>query len=123
VRSQQPFSRAERVADMIQREVGEMLLRGEVKDPRIGFVTVTHVALSADLRCAKVYVSVLGSEQAKHETLVGLNSAVGFIQRELGRRIKLRYTPEVRILHDESFEQAARINALLKGAGGGGEEA
>ncbi|MDP8254275.1 MAG: 30S ribosome-binding factor RbfA [Candidatus Alcyoniella australis] len=113
--SEPPYSRAQRVGDQIQREIGDLLLRGEIKDPRIGrgFATVTRVSLTKDLRIAKVYVSVIGSEQACVDTIKGLQSAAGYIQREMGRRLRLKYTPEIRILHDDSFAKAAQINKLL----------
>ncbi len=110
------FKRAERVADLIKREISEMLIRG-IKDPRIGLVTVTRVSLSDDLRVAKVYFSVLGEEEDRQRNLRGLNSAKGFIKREMGKRIHLRYMPEIIFKFDPSLEYADHINRLMKEIG------
>lgn len=110
------FKRAERVADLIKREISEMLIRG-IKDPRIGLVTITRVSLSDDLRVAKVYFSVLGEEEDRQRNLRGLNSAKGFIKREMGKRIHLRYMPEIIFKFDPSLEYADHINRLIKEIG------
>ncbi len=106
------YKRSDRVADLIQRELSE-LLRREVKDPRIGFVTVMRVILSPDLRHAKVYVSVLGEEAEKERALRGLESGTGFLRGQLGRRLRLKVIPELRFLLDESVAHSDRINRLL----------
>ena len=111
------YSRTDRIADAIQREVG-MFLITEIKDPRIGFVTVLRVQVSADLRHAKIHVSVLGDEARKTEAMRGLVAASGFVQRMLADRLDIRYTPKISFLLDESMEHAAKINALLKGLEG-----
>jgi len=110
------FKRAERVADLIKREISEMLIRG-IKDPRIGLVTITRVSLSDDLKVAKVYFSVLGEEEDRQRNLRGLNSAKGFIKREMGKRIHLRYMPEIIFKFDPSLEYADHINRLIKEIG------
>ena len=89
-----------------------MILR-ELKDPRIGFVTVTQVELTGDLREAKIYVSIMGSEQQIKDCWQGLQSALGFIRREIGRRIRLRYTPEISFALDKSLDYSAHIQELL----------
>jgi ribosome-binding factor A len=105
--------RAQRLRELIKKEVSDLIQRG-IKDPRIGFVTVTDVEVSADLRNVKIFVSVYGDEQEKMRTLEGLNSAKGFIRSELGQRISLRFTPEIYFKFDESIERSARIMELLK---------
>ncbi|ADG82235.1 ribosome-binding factor A [Thermincola ferriacetica] len=104
--------RASRVAEAIKKEVTQML-GGEIKDPRIGFVTVTGVEVCPDLRHARIYISVYGSDEEKAQTLQALNKAKGFVRSELGKRIRLRYTPEVEFRFDESIERGARIMELL----------
>jgi ribosome-binding factor A len=104
--------RPEKVEEFIKEELSE-ILRREVRDPRIGFVSITDVEVSADLRHARVFVSVLGDEEAKTATMDGLRSAVGYIRRELGGRLQLRHTPEIVFKLDESIERGARVNKLL----------
>ena len=104
--------RSEKVEQVIQEELSQILQR-EVRDPRIGFVSVTDVEVSVDLRYARVFVSVLGDEEAKAATMDGLRSALGYIRRELGSRLQMRYTPEITFRLDESIERGARVNKLL----------
>lgn len=104
--------RASRVAEAIKKEVTQML-GNELKDPRIGFVTVTGVDVCPDLRHARIFVSVYGKDEEKVQTLQALNKAKGFVRSELGKRIRLRYTPEVEFRFDESIERGARIMELL----------
>ena len=88
--SEQAYKRADRVAHLIQQEVGSVLDQG-LRDPRIGFVTVTGVHLSNDLRSARIHVSIYGSEAEREASLAGLQAAAGYVKRELGKRIKLRF--------------------------------
>jgi ribosome-binding factor A len=104
--------RSDKVADLIRKEVSDMLM-SSVKDPRIGFVTVTRVAVSDDCRQAKVYFSVLGTAEEQQSTIQGLASATGFIRKELGRRISLRYTPEILFQFDPSIEYAIHIEEVF----------
>lgn len=106
--------RAERVAELIKQEISKLLQKG-LKDPRIGFVTVTGVEVSKDLRSSKVYFSVLGDEQAKAESMAGLNAANGFIRRELGKFLHLSHTPEIVFKFDNSIEYGAHINQIIHG--------
>lgn len=106
-------SRQERVAAAIQHEVGGMLTRG-LKDPRIGFVTITGAKVSPDLREAWVYYAVHGEARARQDTAVGLDAAKGFIRRELGKALRLRVTPELHFVFDESIDRGERIEQLLK---------
>lgn len=105
--------RSEKVADLIQKEVSQMLVK-TVKDPRIGFVTITKVMVTEDYRLAKVYFSVAGSSEERESSMKGLNSAKGYIRKELGRRINLRYTPEIMFKFDASIEYAIHIGEVLQ---------
>ena len=107
------FKRAQRVGDLIKREISQMLIRG-IKDPRIGLVTITRVSLTDDLRLAKVYFSVIGGEDDRQRNLEGLNSARGFIRREVGRRIHLRHVPEIVFNYDPSLDYADHIDRLMR---------
>ncbi len=106
------ISRATRVADQIRMEVAEILSK-KIKDPRIQFITVTDVTMTADLKIARVYVTALDQNQFDQLTGPGLRSATGFIRTELGRRLKLRYTPELEFFRDTSAEYGNRIEKLL----------
>ncbi|MGB7590426.1 MAG: 30S ribosome-binding factor RbfA [Terriglobia bacterium] len=108
-----PGHRAERLADRIRAEVAEMISTA-VKDPRIGFATVTGVDMSGDLHHARVSVSVLGSADARQKSLEGLTSAAGFIRHELGHRLRLRRTPEVAFVLDHAAEENERLEMLLQ---------
>ena len=100
--------RVERVTEFIRREASEIIQR-QLKDPRIGFVTITRVEMTPDLRQAKIYVSVYGDGQEKEKSIKGLKSARGFIQGEIGRRARLRHTPEIFFRLDESLEKGAQV--------------
>jgi ribosome-binding factor A len=115
------FKRAEKVGDQIREVVSEILLR-ELKDPRIGFVTITKVAVSDDLRQARVYYSVFGGEQEKEASYEGLESATGYIKREIGRRMRLKYMPEITFFFDDSLEYGERIEELLQSVKAPAEE-
>lgn len=106
--------RISRVAELIKREVSQMLLHG-IKDDRVGagMVSVTDVDLSGDLQHAKIFVSIYGSDEAKQETMAGLKSATGYVRSELGQRVRLRRTPEVIFQEDTSIERGTRVLSLL----------
>jgi len=106
--------RVSRVAELIKREVSQMLLSG-IKDDRVGsgMVSVTDVDVSGDLQHAKIYVSIYGSDEAKEETMAGLKSATGYVRSELGARVRLRRTPEVIFLEDRSIERGNKVLSLL----------
>lgn len=106
-------NRIERISNLIKKEVAEMLTR-EVKDPRIGMATITGVKVSKDLRNAHIYYSVLGSEKEVKDSAIGLKQATKFIQRELGRRIRIRYTPIIDFQFDHSLEYGSHIEKILK---------
>jgi ribosome-binding factor A len=104
--------RSNRVGGAIKEEISRLLLR-EIKDPRIGFVTITRVKVSKDLRFVKVYFSVLGDQSVRADSLTGLNSAKGFVRRELGRRLRLRYVPDIVFSFDSSLEHMSRLAELI----------
>lgn len=105
--------RPEKVREFIKEQVSDIILH-HLKDPRIGFVSVTDVEVSVDLRHAKVFVSVLGDVQAKTDTMAGLESAQGYVRSELGRRLQMRFTPEILFRIDESIERGTRIVTLIR---------
>lgn len=104
--------RANRVGEQMKKELGDIIGR-KIKDPRIGFVTVTDVEVTGDLQQAKVFISVLGDEEQRENTLKGLAKAKGFIRTEIGNRIRLRKTPEIIFEWDESIDYGNRIDTLL----------
>jgi ribosome-binding factor A len=113
-----PSHRPERVGEMIRQTVAEFLT-GNVRDPRIGFVTVTTVEVSGDLAHARVRVSVMGSDEEKAKSLEGLASAARFLRARLARELPLRTSPELRFELDRGVEHALRIDRLLKDLKGG----
>jgi len=105
--------RSERIAEAIRKEVSE-LIQKEMKDPRIGFITITRVLVTDDLRFADIYYSILGSEEDRKRTLEGLRSAAGFLRKEIGQRLRLRFTPELRFNFDRSIAYSAHIAEVLE---------
>jgi ribosome-binding factor A len=104
--------RQRQVAELLHQELS-LLIQQRARDPRMGFVTVTEVEVSADLKVAHVYVSVLGSEEDAQQSLASLNHAAGFFRRELGASVSLRYLPELDFRLDSSLEQGMHIDQLL----------
>ena len=104
--------RIEKLQELIKQEMSKMLLT-DLKDPRIGFVTVTDVEMTGDLREAKIYVSIMGGTEQVKSSLEGLGSALGFIRREIGQRIRLRFTPEISFALDTSLDYGDHIQKLL----------
>lgn len=107
--------RAERVGEAVREVIADMLVR-EIKDPRIGMVTLTTVELTDDLKHAKVFFSCVGDAAARERSLHGLRSAAGFIRAQVTRRLKLRYAPEIIFQFDPSLEAADRLATLLRNA-------
>lgn|SRR5690606_25973708 len=105
--------RVGRVGEQIKKELSQ-IIQQELKDPRIGFITVTGVEVTNDLSQAKVFLSVLGSDEQKENTLSALARGKGFLRSELGRRVQLRHTPELIFKFDSSIEYGSRIEALLE---------
>ena len=110
------YKRSDKVAEAIHKLVSELLVRG-LKDPRVGFVTVTDVKVTDDMRQATVYFSVVGNEAQRKDTEAGLNSARGFIRKELARGLNMRFTPEIRFKYDTSVEYGSHIDTILKEIG------
>lgn len=106
--------RIERVAELIKREVSQLLLSG-IKDDRVGvgMASVTDVQVAGDLQHAKVFVSVYGDDEARASTMAGLKSATGFVRSEIGQRIRLRRTPEIVFVEDRSIERGTQVLSLL----------
>lgn len=107
-----PGRRPERLAEQIKEELS-LIIGGEVEDPRLGYVTVTGAKLTADLRTARVYVSVLGTEEEVKGSLAALKHASGFIRHQLGAVLQIRHTPELHFVYDDADMRAARIEELL----------
>lgn len=107
-----PYKRSQRVSDLLRQEISEIVL-GRIKDPRLGFITITEVELSDDLKTAHVFVSVLKKSEV-HKTLKILNAAAGFIRREAARAVKLRQIPNMVFAEDKSIEYGMKIDNLLK---------
>jgi ribosome-binding factor A len=106
-------SRAQRVAGLIQELVSNLLHR-DISDPRLQMVTITQVRVTKDLRIARIYFASAGGKGSAEETAQGFESAAGFIKRRLGPVLGLRYVPELEFYYDESFDQGARVDQLLK---------
>ena len=104
--------RPTRVGELLQAEIADLLLR-QLKDPRLSMATISRVDVSPDLREARIYVSRVGSEDEQKETMAGFDRAVGFIRGQLGRRLKLRYTPTLTFLLDTAIADGVRISRLL----------
>ncbi|SNB45657.1 ribosome-binding factor A [Geobacter sp. DSM 9736] len=107
------FKRAEKVSEAIHETVSQLLIKG-LKDPRIGFVTITGVKVTDDLHLATIYFTVVGSDEEKKGTEAGLNSARGFIRKELGKSLHMRYVPDLIFKYDSSLDYGNRIDTLLR---------
>ena len=106
------FKRADRVADLIKKELSEILVK-QVHDPRIGIITITGVKVSDDLRSARIFFVELGKNQCSDDVKRGLQKAGGFLRRELGQKLRLRYVPELFFTYDPSFAYGERIEELI----------
>lgn len=102
-----------RIGEQIKKEISQ-LIQYELKDPRIGFVTITGVDVSGDLSIAKIYISIMGSDDELKNTLLGLEKAKGFLRSEVGKRVRLRHTPELVFKIDESIAYGNKIEKLLQ---------
>lgn len=109
------YPRTRRVSEQVQRELAG-LVHEEIKDPRLGMVSVSGVEVSTDLAHAKVFISVLGDDAAVTASIQVLNNAAGFLRRKLGARMRLRTVPRLRFLHDRSLAEGARMDALINSA-------
>lgn len=106
------YSRSQRVVEQIRRELAE-LIRMEVKDPRVGFITLTDVEITPDYAHAKVFFTSMTGQDSVPEILKGLNRASGFLRRELGRRIRIHTIPELHFHYDKSVEEGSRLSQLI----------
>jgi ribosome-binding factor A len=107
------FKRTDRLNEQLRQEIS-LLVRDEVRDPRVGMVTITAVATSPELDHAKVFITMLGGDEEKREAVAGLQSAAPFIRSQLGRRLHIRRIPELHFQVDRVLEEAGRIEALLR---------
>lgn len=105
--------RARKIQEFIKQEVSNIILR-ELKDPRLGFVTVTDAQITGDLREATVYISLFGSAEAKKDTLKALASANGYIRSEVGKRLGIRYSPTIEFKEDTSLDYGMKIDKILR---------
>ena len=108
------FKRSDRIQELILEEISK-LVQSELKDPRIGFTTITRVEVSNNLRNAKVFVSVMGSEKEKTDTLEALKSAKGFIRNTLGKNLYLKFLPELDFRQDDNADHVEKISKILHG--------
>ena len=109
------FSRRDRISEQIRRELAE-LIRTELKDPRVGMISITGVEVSADYAHAKVFFSSMSGREHLDSVLAGLQKAAGFLRRELGRRITIHSTPQLHFVFDESLERGADLSKLIQQA-------
>ena len=109
------FSRRDRISEQIRRELAE-LIRTELKDPRVGMISITGVEVSADYAHAKVFFSSMSGREYLDSVLAGLQKAAGFLRRELGRRITIHSTPQLHFVFDESLERGADLSKLIQQA-------
>ena len=107
-----PFNRSDRVAGQIRKMLSQILQK-QIKDPRLEPVMITSVKVSRDLRLARIYFTVSGEEQNRHEAYEGLKNARGFVKRTLARQLGLKYMPDLKFFYDESFDYGERIDKLL----------
>ena len=108
------YKRSDRVADLIRGEVASMIAMGELKDPRIGFITITKVHMSAVMKRAHVFFSMIEEGEVREQSVEGLNSARGYVRRALAKRLDLKNIPEVLFEFDDTLEYSSRINQVIK---------
>lgn len=106
------FKRSQRIQELLHEEISKLLMRG-LKDPRIGFATITDVELTDNLSHAKVFVSVMGTEEEKKNSIIGLKSATGFIRSWLGKNLSLRYIPVLEFIRDDTADRVDKISKIL----------
>lgn len=116
-----PYSRAERISGKIQYAITELLSK-KMQDPRIEMVTISGVQLSSDLRVADVYIAVFGDKKRIKDALNGFKKSKGFIKKSIAPKLGLKYMPELRFVHDDTFDKAAKMDALIKSASTGSSD-
>ena len=109
------FKRSQRISDQIVKEVSEMIVRGEIKDPRISAVFITGVKITENLSMAEIYFTVLGGESEKSDALEGLEHAKGFIRSKLAKRLRMRKVPDIKFSFDSALEKGYRVDEILRG--------
>ena len=105
--------RAIRVAQVVKAEIADLLTKG-MKDPRVGFVSIMEVRMSPDLRYANVYVSMYGTDKEMRDSMVGLKNSAGWVRKQLGKKLRLRLTPEVRFFKDTTLEEVFHLEEVFK---------
>lgn len=110
-----PYARAERVSTKIQAAITDLLSK-KMQDPRVEMATISAVKMSPDLRVADVYITVFGDKKRIRETLNGFKKSKGFIKKRIAPKLGLKYMPDLRFVHDKSFDRAARLDALIEAA-------
>jgi len=108
------YKRSQRVQELLLEEISKLIQHG-LKDPRIGFVTVTRIELSDNLKNAKVHVSIMGSEEEKEKSIEGLNSAKGYLRSSLGKNLYLKHIPELHFKLDEAADHVEKITKIISG--------
>ena len=116
-----PYLRAERISGKIQHAITE-LLNKKMQDPRIEMATVSGIKMTPDLRVAHVYVTVFGDKKRISEVMEGFKSSKGFIKKSIAPKLGLKYMPDLKFVHDDSFDKAARMDELIKDASSGKSE-
>lgn len=111
----------DRVSDLIMQEIANLILKGDLKDPRIGFVTITEVHLSKDLKRAKVFFSQIGTDEEIKKSAEGLNSGAGFVKRHLRKHLTMKRIPDVTFLYDSSIAYSSKMNKAISEAVGSDE--
>jgi ribosome-binding factor A len=106
--------RPDRVGDQIRQEISEMLTRGDIHDPGIGFITLTRVTVTSDLQLARIFYTSLGDEKARKETSKALDRATPYMRRQVGGRLRLRRVPEFEFRFDHSIEHQDRIEQIIR---------
>lgn len=109
-----PYRRADRVGPLIQQEIARMLERGDIHDPRLKKITITKIVMTDDLKLAKIYFSLIGTDKEVNEAEKGLLSAKGMIRKLIAENVYLRYVPDLEFHHDKGLEHSQRVDDLLK---------
>lgn len=107
------YKRSDRVGDLVRKEIAYIILHGDIKDPRVGMVTITKVRMSGDLRQAKIFFSMIGGKEDVEKTKLGLQSASGYIRSALAKRLSLRFVPSIAFEFDNSLEYSAHIERVI----------
>ena len=107
------YTRADRVSELIKQSLSEIISK-QIKDPRLEMATITHVKVARDLKSARIYFTTHGGSRKVDAAMQGFQSATGFVKRELGQKLRLRYMPQIQFFYDDTLDQASRIDSILK---------